>query len=233
MIQQQLSTPEGFAKGVSAKRAVFVGAITCAVVALGCIAMNLFQLGSASDWNWNLMFRFFFDADAIEFSGRRSGRAEMWRYIYVWAPVLLVPAAVVLFIVHLTTRNQSAAGLFGDFQARGWVGRQAPVGLKIKNGNAQVDVTFVSHPSIPDETFFAAVQHYGQYVQGLDKKGLKEVSAHAAKAGVLNGVYAAELLPGAPDGLVAATPKGKGEFVAVIPPAPGANGKMRVLAVKA
>lgn len=232
-IRQQLSTPQGFAKGVSAKRGVQIGAITCLVVGLGCIAMNLFQLGSASRWNWSLMTRYFFDASAIEFSGSRAGRAEMWHFLYVWAPVVLIPVGIVLLVIHLATKSQSAAGLFGQFQERGWVGRQAPVGLAVKNGNAQAEVTFVSHPSIPDDVFQAAVQHYAQYVQTLDKKGVKEVSTAAAKQGVLTGTFAESLLPGAPAGLVAATRQGNGEYVVVVPPAPGANSKLRVLAVKA
>jgi len=231
MIQRQVSTPQGFARAVSATRTVMIAGIVLILIGLGCIGMNLFQLGTASDWEWSLMTRFFFDADAIEFSGRRSGRSEMWRYIYVWAPVAVIPVGIGLLIYHFATNGKSSAGLFADFQSRGWIGRQQQVGLQVKNGNATAQVVFISHPSISDEVFDGAVQHYGSFISGLDKKGLKDVQIAAAKSGVLTGVPAETLMPGAPAGLTAAILKGKSPFVAVIPPNTGAK-KFRLLAIK-
>lgn len=232
-VQQQLSTPEGFAKAVTPRSAMYVGGLTSLIAGLFGIAMNIFQLGSASDWNWRLIFRYFFDAQAVEFTGSRSGRAEMWRFLYVYGPIILIPLGVILLIVHFSTRRKNGATLFADFQARGWVGRQRFTGLKVKNGNATVDVVYVSHPSIPDENFDAIVQQHATQIAGLDKKGAKAASAAAIKAGILKGgISAAALTPGLPPEIVAAPVQGKGEFVAVVPPAPGATGKYQVLPIK-
>ncbi|HWV47819.1 MAG TPA: hypothetical protein VN035_00050 [Microbacterium sp.] len=232
-VQQQLSTPEGFAKAVTPKSGLYAGGLTSLIAGLFGIAMNIFQLGSASDWNWRLIFRYFFDAQAVEFTGSRAGRAEIWRFLYVYGPIVLVPLGVILLIVHFSTRRKNGATLFADFQSRGWVGRQRFTGLKVKNGNATLDVVYVSHPSIPDENFDAIVQQHATQIAALDKKSTKAASAAAVKAGILKGgISAAALTPGLPPEIVAAPVQGKGEFVAVVPPAPGTTGKYQVLPIK-
>lgn len=228
--RQQLSTSEGFAKAVTPKSALFGGGIALLAFGLFCVGMNLFQLGSASDWDWELIGMFFMDADVLEFSGRRAGRAEMWRWIYVWAPVVLIPLGVILLAVHFSTRSKSGAKLFTDFQERGWVGRQLFTGLKVQNGRAQVDLAFISHPSIPDEQFEAIVGQYAGWVQSLDKKTLKKTATAAVKAGVVQGVSAQALSPELPAEITASIAQGSGEYAVVVPPAQG--GKLRVLPVK-
>ena len=228
-VQQQLSTPEGFAKAVTPRSAVYVGGLTSLIAGLAGVAMNIFQLGSTSDWNWRLIFRFFFDAQAVEFTGSRAGRAEMWRFLYVYGPIILIPLGVILLIVHFSTRSRNGAKLYEDFRSRGWVGRQRFTGLKVQNGRAQVDVVYVSHPSLPDETFDAIVQQHATQIAALDKKAAKAASAAAVKAGILKGgISASALTPGLPPEIVAAPVQGKGEFVAVVPPQPGASGRFLV-----
>ncbi len=231
-IQQQLSTPEGFAKAVSAKSAVFGGAVTSLVLGVLGLGINLFQLGSASDWTWSLIGRFFFDAQAVEFQGSGAGRASVWRFFYVYGPLVLVPLAIVLFIVHFSTRRKAGAQLFADFQERGWVGRQRFTGLKVQEGRNQVDVALISHPSVPDETFDAATQRFAAQIGSLDKKALKAANVAAAKAGVMNGVSASALSPELPAELLAAPAQGSGEFAAIIPAAPGGKAKLRMLPIK-
>lgn len=231
-VQQQLSTPEGFAKAVSARGATFSIGLTSLGLGLAGWAMNIFQLGSASDWNWSLMFRYFFDAQAIEFSGSRAGRAEIWRFLYVYGPIVLIPLGIILLVVHFSTRKTAGASLFADFQSRGWVGKQRYTGLKVKNGNADVDTVFISHPSTPDETFDAIALQYQTHISSLDKKALKATAAAAVKAGILNGTSAAALAQGLPAEITAAPAQGKGEFAVVVPPAPGSSAKYRVLAIK-
>ncbi|MFS0853611.1 hypothetical protein [Microbacterium sp. 179-I 3D4 NHS] len=231
-VQHQLSTPDGFAKAVSARSATFGIGLTSLLLGLGGIAMNLFQLGSASDWSWRLMFRYFFDAQAIEFSGSRAGRAEVWRFLYVYGPLVLIPLGIILLVVHVATRRSAGAALFADFQARGWVGKQRYTGLKVKNGNNDVDTVFISHPSIPDETFDSIALQYQTQISALDKKALKAAAAAAVKAGALKGTSAAALAPGLPAEVTVAPVQGKGEFAVVVPPAPGTTGKYRVLPLK-
>lgn len=231
-IKQQLSTPEGFAKTVSPRRGLFGFGITSLLLGIGAIGMNIFQLGSASDWDWQLIGMFFFNADAIEFTGYRAGRAEAWRFFYVYGPFLLIPLGLILLGIHFATRNKAGANLFSDFQERGWVGRQLLVGLTVQNGNAQQKVAFISHPSIPEETFFATAQQYNGYVESLDKKAQKALSKQAMKAGVLNGTSASALSPELPAEITVAPVQGKGEYAVVVPAADGAKGKMKVLPVK-
>lgn len=232
-IQQQLTTPEGFSKAVSPKRAAFGGAVVSLVLSLIGLGMNTFQLGSASGWDWKLIERYFLTADAIEFTGSRSGRAEFFRFLYVYGPIVLIPLAIILFIVHFATRGKAASALYSSFQERGWVGRQLFPGLTVKNGNANVTIALVSHPSIPEEEFTAIVQRYAQYLGSLDKKGLKAVSAAAVKQKVLNGASASVLSPEIPAAIVATPAQGKGEFVAVVPPDASGKGKLQVLPIKA
>jgi hypothetical protein len=222
-VQHRLSTPEGFAAAVRPRRAPFTLGLTSLALGLGGVAMNLFQLGSASDWEWRLIVRHFFDAQAIEFSGSRAGRAEVWRFLYVYGPIVLIPLGIILLAVHFATRNSAGAALFADFQSRGWVGKQRYTGLKVKNGNADVDTVFISHPSVPDETLEAIAQQFQGQIAALDKKALKATAAAAVKAGILKGASAAALAPGLPPEITVAPVQGKGEFAAVIPPAPGST----------
>ncbi len=231
-IQQQLSTPEAFAKAVSPKRTAFAFAITSLVLSAVGIGMNLFQLGSASDWRWNLMFRYFFDAQAIEFTGSRAGRSEMWRFLYVWGPVVLLPLAVILLIVHVSTRRRAGAELFADFRSRGWVAWQLLPGLSVRNGNSTVSVALMSHPSIPLPEFEAAVRRYADHLGTLDKKGMKAVSAAALKAKVVNGVSAAALSPDLPPAILAAPVEGNTPYVIVVPPDAAGKGSLQVRPIK-
>lgn len=229
-LQQQLATPEGFAKVVTPKRAAFGVAITSLVLAAAGIVMNLLQLGSASDWDWRLILRFFFDAGAVEFTGSRAGRSEVWRFFAVYGPLVLIPLGIILLIVHFATRRSAGSALFADFQARGWVARQLLPGLKVKNGNADVAIAFFSHPSISDAEYEAVVQHYSGFLRTLDKKGLKAVATAAQRAKVLTGVSVAALAPDLPPVLLAAPVQGNGPFAIVVPAADGT--KVTVLPIK-
>lgn len=231
-IHQQLSTPEAFAKAVSPQRTAYGFAITALVLSAIGIGMNLFQLGSASDWRWRLMFRYFFDAQAIEFTGSSSGRSEVWRFLYVWGPVVLIPLAVVLLIVHFSTRRSAGAALFADFQARGWVAWQLLPGLTVRNGNSNVGVALLSHPSIPLPEFEAAVRRYADHLGTLDKKALKAVSNAALKAKVLNGVSASVLSPDLPAAMLATQVVGNTPYVVVVPPDAAGKSSLQVRPIK-
>lgn len=228
-VQQQLSTPEGFAKAVDAKRSLFSGGLTSLLLGIAGLVINFIQLGSATDWRLWLVFRHFFDAGALEFE---SSRGQFWHYIIVYAPIILIPLGIILLIMHVVTRKSAGATLFADFQSRGWVGRQRYTGLQVKNGNQNVDTVLVSHPSIADDQFDQIALQFQTYVSSLDKKALKAFTAAATKAGILTGTTAASLAPGTPAEITAAPAQGKGEFAVVIPPAPGTTGKYRVLPLK-
>lgn len=232
-VQEQLSTPEGFAKAVDAKSTALSGFWVFLVLGLLAVGINLMQLGMASDWDWYMMGRFFMDPEAIEFTGRRAGREEMFRYFAVYAPLACFPLSIFFLVRHFVTRRKVGANRFESFQQRGYVARQRFTGLRVKNGNATTDVVLLSHPSVPDETFETSVQQYAGELAALDKKGTKAAVASATKAGVLAGVSAPRLSPTLPAALTFAPAAGKGEFVVVIPPAPGAKTtKTEVLPLK-
>lgn len=228
-VQQQLSTPEGFSKAVDAKRTVATLGWTSLALGAAAFAFNLFSTGQAVDWNWSLIGMTLFRPDLFEYS---SGRGEAWAYVYAFAPIILVPLGIILLIVHFSTRKNAGSTLFADFQSRGWVGKQRYTGLQVKNGNQTVDTVLVSHPSIPDEQFDAIALQFQTYVTSLDKKALKAFTASASKSGVLTGVPAAVIAPGIPAEVLIAPAQGKNEFAVVVPPAPGASGKFKVLPIK-
>lgn len=231
MLQQQLSTPQGFAAAVKKKQPLLSGGLTSLALAAGGVAMNLFQLGSASDWNWRLMFRYFFDAGAIEFTGARSGRAEMWHFLYVWGPVVLLPLGIILLILHFARRNNTGAKLFDEYQQRGWIGSQAPLVLSVKEGNNDVSLALIGRADGPvDELQYNATQ-FNQWASSLDKKALKQTSVAAVKAGVLKGgIPAQEVAPAFPQGTLVSRQL-KTQLVIVIPPAE-ASKKAVVLELK-
>lgn len=231
-VQEQLSTPAGFTTSVKSKSAAFSVGLVSLLVAVGCLAMNTFQLGSASDWNWRVVERYFLTADVIDYTGSGAGRAEIWRFLYVYAPIILIPLGIIALIVHFSTRSRNGQALFSEFQSRGWVGRQRYSGMKALNGRAQVDLAFISHPSILDETFDTTVQQYSAWVGSLDKKSMKQAMAAVTRAGAMTGTSARSLSTELPEAITVASVRGKGEFVAVIPPAPGAKGAFKVLEIK-
>jgi hypothetical protein len=228
-VQHQLSTPEGFAKAVDAKRTVGTLGWTSLVLGAAAFGINLFSTGQAVDWNWNLVGMTLFRPDLFEYS---NGRSQVWSYVYTFAPFILIPLGIILLIVHFSTRKNAGSTLFADFQSRGWVGKQRYTGLQVKNGNQTVDTVLVSHPSIPDEQFDAIALQFQTYVTSLDKKALKAFTASATKAGVLTGIPAAVIAPGVPAEVVIAPTQGKSEFAVVVPPAPGTTAKFKVLPIK-
>ena len=145
-VQHQLSTPEGFSKAVDAKRTVGTLGWTSLLLGVAGLVINFIQLGSATDWRLWLVFRLFFQADALEFS---SSRGQFWHYIYVYAPLILSPLGIILLFVHFPTRKSAASNLFADFQSRVWVGKQRFTGLQLQNGNQTVATAMVSHPPTP------------------------------------------------------------------------------------
>lgn len=232
-LQHQLSTPEGFAQAVAAPKGLRNAAIGVFLFGLFCIGMNIFQLGTASDWHGGLMGRFFFDAQALEFTGSRAGRGAALRYLWVWGPVVLIPLAIILIVVYLLGRKSRGANLFNDFQQRGWVARQFNTGLKVKIDRNTIDVAISSHPSVPDQDYNNIVSGFMHYVANLDPKAQKALSTTARKAGVAQGVSASALDPNLPAVFTAAPPQGKTEFVVVIPPANGKPSPVKVLGIKA
>lgn len=228
-VQHQLSTPEGFAKAVDGKRTIASLGWTSLGLGVAAFALNLFSTGQAVDWAWEYIPQLLFRPDLFEYS---SGRSEAWSYVYSFAPLVLVPLAIILLIVHFATRKNAGANLFTDFQSRGWVGKQRYTGLQVKNGNQTVDTVLISHPSIPDESFDAIALQFQTYVTSLDKKALKAFTTSATKAGVLTGIPAAVIAPGIPAEVVIAPTQGKSEFAVVVPPAPGTTGKFKVLPIK-
>ena len=232
-VQEQLSTPEGFAKAVDAKSTALGAFWVFLVLGLLAVLINIVQLGDASDWDWYMMGRFFMDPEAVEFTGRRAGRSELFRYFAVYAPLICFPLSIIFLIQHFVTRRKIGAKLFETFQQRGWVGRQRFTGLRIKNGRVQTDVVLISHPSISDEAFEASAAQYAGEIAALDKKGVKTTGAAALKAGVLQGgVSASRLSPTLPAELLFAPATGKGEYVVVVPSAADGTGKLRILPVK-
>jgi len=228
-VQQQLSTPEGFAKAVNARGTAFTAGIASLGLGVVGFVINLVSTGGAVSWHWGLISSYLFRPDLFTYSNTRG---QIWAYIYAWAPLILIPLGIILLVVHFSTRKSAGASLFADFQSRGWVGKQRYTGLKVKNGNADVDTVFISHPSTPDETFDAIALQYQTHISSLDKKALKATAAAAVKAGILNGTSAASLAQGLPSEITAAPAQGKGEFAVVVPPAPGSSAKYRVLPIK-
>lgn len=228
--QQQLSTPEGFASSVKTKSGLLGGAITSLVAGAVGIGMNLFQLGTASDWDWPIMFKYFFQADAIQFEGRRAGRAEFWHFLYVWGPVVLIPLGIILLIMHFVTRNSAGAKLFNDYQARGFLARQRETALTIPNGRNQVPASLYANANAPEGEVNNNAAQFSQWLGSLDKKSLKTASQTAVKAGVGKGVSAAQVNQNLPADYVFG-PKVPSELVVVIPPA-SAGGTFKFLPLK-
>lgn len=216
---------------MKAPKGLLVGALSSLVAAAAFMGMNLFQLGSVSDWDWLYIERYFLTTEAVQFSGGRAGRSEMWRFLFVWGPMVLIPLAIVLLILHFAMKGSKGAKLFADFQQRGWVGRQRSLGLSAINGNRPAPLALIGPAAAPDGYVDQPALQFGSWMATLDKKTIKKLSAGATKANAIKGTPAPlvhENLPG--DMIVAAEQKG-GELVAVIPPATGTKG-YKVLMIK-
>ncbi|TXK06192.1 hypothetical protein FVP60_04330 [Microbacterium mitrae] len=231
-LQNQLSTPAGFAAAVKQPKGLLTGAIASLVVAAAGIGMNLFQLGSASNWNWMLIERYFLSPDAVTFEGRRSAVSEFWRYLYVWAPLVLIPLGIVLLVIYFATKKSAGAKLFAEFQQRGWVGVQRSLGLNAMNGNKPAPLVLIGRADAPAGTVDEQAMHFGGWVASLDKKSLKQLSGQATKAGAIKGVSASAVHANLPADMVVAATQKDGELVVVIPPASGATKGFKVLPIK-
>src|SRR5690606_32918442 len=108
--------------------------------------------------------RYFLTPDAIEFTGRRSGVSEIWRFLYVWGPLLLIPLGIVLLILHFAMKGSKGAKLFADFQQRGWVGRQRSLGLSALNGNRPAPLALIGPAAAPDGYVDQPAMQFGSWI---------------------------------------------------------------------
>ncbi len=217
---------------MKAPKGLLTGAIGSLVAAVFMVGMNLFQLGDASGWDWKLIERYFLTADAIEFTGRRSGVAEMLRYVWVWGPVLMVPLGIVLLILHFAMKGRKGAQLFADFQQRGWIGRQRSLAVSVQNGKTQTPIALVGPAAAPEGYVDQPAMQFAEWTKTLDKKGIREVSNAALKAGALIAAAAPTVHPNLPADMIVTKEQKGGELVVVIPPANGASKGHKVLMIK-
>lgn len=216
-LQQQLSTPSGFAAAVQAKNSLFRGAIICFVVAAAAFAFNMWQLGDAYYWDFQWMMQHYFQ---LADDGARARAAGM-RWFVVWAPIVAVPLGILLLVLHFGKRKGTGEAAFAAFQQRGFVGRQVPLNLSVQNGNSQMPLALMGRADgAPGELEHQAAQ-YGHWLATLDKKTLKQTSDAARKAGAITGVSAQDIAQAFTPGTVISPLDGKSTLFAVIPPETG------------
>ncbi len=208
-------------------------AVTSLLLGLGGIIANLFFLTLASDFNGRWILRHLFDPGAITFTGRGAWQGVLLRIFGIYAPMILIPAGVILLLVYVTTRRSALASRYAEFQSRGWVARRAPLDLRAKVKGAQTDpraqrrVAFISHPDLPDDDFARIVTDYNRHLATLNAATRDSLASTVVSVGQGKGISAATLSANLPAEITACAFPGrvKSRFAVVIPPTDEATGK--------
>ena len=228
-IQNDLSTPEGFASRVKVPNGALIAGLTMLGVGVVFVVWNLIEISYAfgQPYFWQAFF---------STASEGSGRGQAFIFIRVWGPLVLVPLGIIFTIIGLTTRKNKLSGTYADYQARGFVASQQPAGFALPLGEKGEDVqlALLAAPGVTAEQFGAAVNGLYGRVSTLDKKAAKEL-AKAARGAQINegGVLVRTLFPEIPGDILLAPQKGTGQIVAVIPGPSGlGSAKSRILEIK-
>ena len=224
-VNTDLSTADGFNRRVVVARpaiSVAKGLIALAALAL---AYNLFStFRSWADHPGLDFFRIFLS------TGDDDPVSTIWFTFLIWAPIIVLPLALIFYIYARTTAQRVEHAAYLDYASNGYVVTQRPLGFAAMNGNAAVQVQLLSHPSVTPEAYEQAYSAITAHLASLDKKTLKKTAASLGKVASAP-LPATQLVPTVPPQLLLSGPIGKTEWVAVLPPT-AAGGKTRYFAVK-
>jgi len=224
-VQSEISTADGFARRVVVARpavSVAKGLIAVAAIAL---AYNLFST-----------IRTLLDYPGLSFIGvflstqGDNAASSLWFTLLVWAPIVVLPLALIFYIYARTTASRVDNAAYLDFASNGYVVTQRPLGFAAMNGNTAIQAQLLSHPAVTPEAFEQSYAAITGYLASLDKKALKKTATSLSKIASAP-VPATQLLPSVPPELMISGPIGKTEWVAVLPGST-AGAKTRYFAVK-
>lgn len=224
-VQTEISTADGFARRVVVARpavSVAKGLIAVAAIAL---AYNLFStIRTLADYPGASFLQVFLSTEGD------NPVSSIWFTLLVWAPIVVLPLALIFYIYARTTAARVDNAAYLDFASNGYVVTQRPIGFAAMNGNNAVQVHLLSHPSVTPEAYEQAYAAIAAHLASLDKKALKKTATSLGK--VASGpLPATQLVPTVPAELLLSAPIGKTEWVAVLP-ASAAGAKTRYFAVK-
>jgi len=224
-VQTEISTADGFARRVVVARpavSVAKGLIAVAVIAL---AYNLFStIRTLADYPGLNFFQVFLSTQGD------NPVSSIWFTLLVWAPIVVLPLALIFYIYARTTAARVDNAAYLDFASNGYVVTQRPIGFAAMNGNTAVQVHLLSHPAVTPEAYEQAYAAITGYLASLDKKALKKTATSLGKIASAP-LPATQLVPTVPAELMLSSPIGKTEWVAVLP-ATTAGAKTRYFAVK-
>lgn len=228
-VQTELSTAEGFDRRVVVARpavSIAKGLIAVAAIAL---AYNLVStLRTLGDYPGANFFDIFLSTQGD------NEVSSIWFTLLVWAPIIVLPLALIFFIYARTTSQRVGHEAFQRFTAGGRVATQRPTAFAalVPNGNSTVQtvVHVLSHPDVTPEATDQAIAAINAHVASLDKKAAKTLAKSVGKV-LAKFPPASDIVLGLPPQLLLTAPIGKSEWVAVVPDAT-AGAAPRYFAVK-
>ena len=219
-VQTELSTADGFARRVVVARPavkIAQGLIAVAAIALAYNAFSTFR--TMADYPGAGFFEIFISTQGD------NPVSTIWFTLLVWAPIVVLPLALIFFVYARTTAQRVEHEAYQQFTAGGHVATQHPTAFAalVPNGNAttQTPVYVLSHPAVTPEATAQAVAAINAHVATLDKKAAKTLAKSVGKV-LAKFPPAADIVAGLPPQLLLTGAIGKTEWVAVVPDAAGA-----------
>ena len=224
-VQTDLSTADGFARRVVVARpavSIAKGLVALAAIA---IAYNVFStIQTLIKYPGANFLQVFLSTNGEDTAD------SVWFTFLVWAPIIVLPLALIFWVYARTTAQRVDHAAYLDFASSGYVVTQRPLGFNAMNGNTAVPLHLLGHPAVTPENFEQAYAAITAYLASLDKKAFKKTAAGLGKAASAP-LPATQLVATVPPELVLSGPIGKTEWVAVLPPST-AGAKTRYFAVK-
>ena len=224
-VQTDLSTADGFNRRVVVARPAV--SIAKGLVALAAIAIvyNVFStIQTMVKYPGSNFLQIFLSTNG------ENAADSVWFTFLVWAPIIVLPLALIFWIYARTTAQRVDHAAYLDYASNGYVVTQRPIGFNAMNGNTAVPLHLLSHPAVAPESYEQAYAAITSYLASLDKKALKKTAASLGKAASAP-LPATQLVATVPGELQLSGPIGKTEWVAVLPPST-AGAKTRYFAVK-
>lgn len=196
-LRNELRDPTTFATRVVPNRAaqglgwslLVVGGILLAIKLL-FIWQNMF-----GQFTWVKFWALFFHTET------QSSRGSVWQFVATWGSIILIPLAIAILVYAAVTKNTAVQKLYTDFQERGYVVAMEPVGISIQNGNTQVPVHLISHPTVSDEDFQSFLEFIRTDMANPQHTTLKQLRKDLSSKHVQLGIPVQEFYPNAPMGL--------------------------------
>lgn len=182
-LSRLLQTEEGFTRSVIYAGGVAKAIPSLLVLAVVALVYNII-ITLQSMGKYDVPKDYFFDV-FFSVTGT-NGNTDPWLVFWVYAPVVLIPLLIILWIVRKVTYGSSISKVRDAYMRAGFVADLVPTGLPAAMGNRRGVVFVFGAPNVPPDAAMMAAQRIAGIASNDPKS--RETKAYVAAIGKLAAV---------------------------------------------